>query len=279
MERYPRDYDRSRNDRDYRDRDYDRDQHRNEHGQFENYRDRYSNRGNYYGMPNSGYEYRNVSGSQSRDYNKYNSGRDSDYGSSRGDYHYGDQNKYMRHDRNEPHMRRDDWRSERDSGSSRDNYSNYGNRNENPYRRQDNSYQYSGSGRRYSDFGRDEDRTYTKNSYNPGSVDSYHDRSEFKRKREENDFGRDQDRSNPVYDGSYDDSDFRYHGSIVNSSSKDRDDNYATGMYASNRSYVSDNREGDGERMSSRERRHPRSGPNYDANSGISSYGYDNFGI
>ncbi|WP_439881861.1 hypothetical protein ACSX1A_01620 [Pontibacter sp. MBLB2868] len=280
--RYSRGYD-----RDY-DRHYDRD---NEH--FENYRDRYSARGNYYGMPDSDHEYRNVKSRDTRpsEFDKSSGGpmqdsksRDYSTGSSSSHYHYGDPNPYMGNSRNEGYERTrgTGWRSESDAGRSRGNYSGYGyGRQDNDrYDRQDNSYRYEGEGRRYRDFGRDEDRTDDRNrSFNAGTEDSYYDRGDFNRSREDNDYGRNRNYSRSYYSGNFDDSSSHYKGEIRNSD-RDRDDNYATGLYASNRAYVSDHRnESDGDRNSSRERRHPRSGPDYSANSRISSYGYDNFGI
>ncbi|MFD2514958.1 hypothetical protein ACFSRY_13860 [Pontibacter locisalis] len=297
MERNEHNYDREfRNKLHHRDEDYGRDYDRsynrsrsNENEPFENYRDRYSSQGNYYGMRDDDYEYRNVKSTNTRpsDYSSSNAGpmqdsQNRDYRSgSSSNYHYGDPNPYMGNSRNEGYesTRGTGWRSENDSGRGRGNYSGYGFGDSDRYSRQDNSYRYGGEGRRYSDFGRDEERTYDRNrSYNAGTEDSYYDRGDFKRKRHENDFGRDRDYSNRYYDGSYDDSDFRYKGEIK-SVDRDRDDNYATGLYASNRSYVSDHNDSDGERTSSRQNRHHRSGPDYSANSRISSYGYDNFGI
>lgn len=284
-------------DRDYSrgyDRDYDRNYSRgrsNDNEQFENYRDRYSNRGNYYGMSDNDYEYRNVKSKNTRpsdqDYSYSGPMQDSknrDYRSgSREEYHYGDPNPYMGNSRNTSYgsSAGTGWRSERDAGRSRGNYSGYGygSQGNDRYSRQDNSYQYGGEGRRYSDFGRDEGRTYDRNrGYNAGTEDSYYDRGDFKHSRHENDYGRNRDYSNSYYSGNYDDSSARYKGEIRNAD-RDRDDNYATGLYASNRSYVSDHSDSDGDRYSSRERRRPRSGPDYSANSRISSYGYDNFGI
>lgn len=270
-----------RNDRHYGDRSrgYNKD-NRNE--QFENYRDRYSNRGNYYGMQDAGHEYRNVrstgsTGSSSS--GPMQSGRHDDYRAGHSDsYHYGDPNPYMGNSRNRDYGSGSEfgWRSERDTRHSRGN--NFGDRDR--YGRQDNSYRYSGEGRHYNEFARDENRTDDRyRSYNAGTADHYVDRGPIREGREDNDYGRKnmQYGESPYYEGTYDDSDFRYSGEIRSSRNRSDDDNYATGLYASNRAYVSDHRNragsSDGDRVSSRERRYGRSGPDYGSSSGVSSYG------
>lgn len=260
-------------------------QGRQDNEQFENFRDRYSDRGNYYGMRDEDAEYRNV---RSTGNTNYGSGPVGGYGASshRGtsgsrnsqdNYHYGDPNPYMDNDRNGGYdrTRGTGWRD------NNDRYSNYGSSRTNDrenYDRQDNSYHYGdqGQGRRYSDFGRDEGRTYNRNTnrgYNAGTEDSYYDRSDFKHSRSDNDY-RGGSRNNSQRDDHNNDSeDFRYSGRIQSSGSS-RDDNYATGLYASNRAYNSDNpSNSDGDRSSSREKRSGRSGPDYSSRSSISDYG------
>lgn len=253
--------------------------------QFENYRDRYSDRGNYYGMRDEDNAYRNVRSSGS---NNYGSGPAGGYGASlhRGasgsgsnqdQYHYGDPNPYMENDRNGGYNRTrgTGWRD------NNDRYSNYGSSRTNDrenYDRQDNSYQYGdqGQGRRYSDFGRDEGRTYnrsTNRGYNAGTEDSYYDRSDFKHDRSENDYRGGRRNSGEWDDHNNSREDFRYSGRIQDSGSS-RDGNYATGLYASNRAYNSDHpSNSDGDRASSRQRRSGRSGPDYSNRSSISDYG------
>lgn len=274
-----------------RDSRYDNHNRRDRDRPFENYRDRYSSHGNYYGMQNSGHEYRNVRGTGNTDYGS--GGPVAGYGASshRGatgsqgsgnHYHYGDPNPYMGNRRNDggyEQSRGTGWRSERDGGRG-------GYAGNDRYNRQDNSYRYSGQGRRYEDFARDEDRQETTDdryrSFNAGATDQYYDRGPIPERREDNDFGRFRSES-PYYDGSYDDSNFRYGGEIRQSGRRNADDNYGTGLYASNRAYNSEHQNqagsNDGEHSSSRYRRHGRSGPDYGADSSIRSYGYDDFGI
>ena len=267
----------------------------NRNNDFENYRDRYSNRGNYYGMQDQGHEYRNVRSTGGTAYGS--SGPVGGYGASShrgamesqgsGDhYRYGDPNPYMGYNRNEGYeqTRGTGWRSEGDSGRGRGNYSGYGFGSNDRYGRQDNSYRYSGEGRRYSEFARDENRTDDRyRSYNAGTADHYLDRGPHKERREDNDYGRNRrGGESPYYEGSYDTSDFKYSGEIKSPRRHRDDDNYATGSYPSNRAYVSEHRSkagsSDGDRMSSRERRHGRSGPDYGAWSGAGTYGYDTYG-
>lgn len=259
-------------------------QRRQDNEKFENYRDRYSGRGNYYGMRDEDAEYRNVRSTGSTN---SGSGPVGGYGASshrgatgnrnnQGDYHYGDPNPYMSNDRNGGYdrTRGTGWRD------NNDRYSHYGSDRTNDrerYSRQDNSYQYGdqGQGRRYSDFGRDEGRTYNRNTnrgYNAGTEDSYYDRSDFKHDRSDNDYRGGRNYNEWQEDNNKRD-DFRYSGRIQNSGS-DRDDNYATGLYASNRAYNSDNpSNSDGDRSSSRQRRSGKSGPDYSSRSSISDYG------
>lgn len=272
----------------------DRDRGQNSWGndrQFENYRNRYSSGGNYYGMRDQNAEYRNVRSTGS---NTYGSGPVGAYDASsyRGtqdndnqeQYRYGDPNPYMGNNRNGGYERTrgTGWRESNDRYSNHGSDSNYGVRDqgrEGGYSRGDNSYQYSGGGRRYGEFGRDEGRTYNRDrntGYNIGTDDSYYDRSDFKYDREDNNYrgggqsretgySRDQDRY-------LDNEDFRYSGRIQSSGS-DREDNYATGLYASNHDYLSDQEsDSDGDRVSSRQNRSGRSGPDYRASSSASDY-------
>lgn len=271
--------------------DYNRELNRNRNQAFENYRDRYSNRhGNYYGMPDQNAEYRNVrSSNQDPNFGYRSGGPVGGYGASshrgvteRGsDYHYGDPNPYMGNSRNEQsggyeRRRGTGWGAEDNYGtygtSRGTNYSaGSGSSDSNRYGRQDNSYRYEGSGRRYEDFGRDENkkmyRGRSDHGYNMLGIDAYYDRGEHKERRSDNDYrGGDQNR---YYDRDYDSDDMRYRGEIRNAN---RGDNYATGLYASNRSYVSDH--DDYSQRSSRYRKPGEtSGPDYSAESGMSSYG------
>ncbi|MFD3001675.1 hypothetical protein ACFS7Z_14985 [Pontibacter toksunensis] len=278
--------------RDYRNNNRNRNQgNRKNDEQFENYRDRYSSGGNYYGMRDEDAEYRNVRSTGS---NTYGAGPVGGYGSSsyRGtqdndseQYRYGDPNPHMDYDRNGGYERTrgTGWRDNNDryTNNTRNNINDSGRDQgrDGGYSRGDNSYQYSGSGRRYGEFGTDEGRTYNRDrnsGYNMGTEDSYYDRSDFKYDRSDNDFrGTDRSRDNAYSrdnDRYLDDDDFRYSGRIQNSGS-DRDDNYATGLYASNRSYLSDQQsDSDGDRVSSRHNRHGRSGPDYRASSAATNY-------
>lgn len=249
---------------------------------------RYSGRGNYYGMPDESAAYQNVnryagtSKYSSSSNSPMQSGKHEDYrtGSNRDHYHYGDPNPYMGNSRNSNYGRGKEfgWRSERDTSHSRGN--NFG--HDDRYARQDNSYRYSGEGRHYNEFARDEKRTDDRDrSYNAGTADHYIDRGPHHERREDNDYGRNRMHGeSPYYEGTYDTSDFKYSGEIRSPKHRS-DDNYGTGSYASNRAYLSEQRTGssDGERRSSRERRYGRSGPDYRADSHISSYGYDDFGV
>ena len=289
-EYYNRDYRNNNNNRksnqNYRDNDE----------QFENYRDRYSSRGNYYGMQDEDAEYRNVRSTGSNTYGQGPSSgpvegyQASNRRSSRGDsgnsqdqYRYGDPNPYMGNDRNGGYdrTRGTGWRDNNDRYTDYDNSGSSGRDQgrEGGYSRGDNSYQYGGAGRRYGEFGRDEGRTYNRDrnsGYNMETEDSYYDRSDFKYDRSDNDF-RGSDRSrNSAYsrdnDRYLDNDDFRYSGRIQNAGS-DRDDNYATGLYSSNRAYVSEQQsDSDGDRVSSRHNRHGWSGPDYNASSTASEY-------
>ncbi|GAB3204434.1 hypothetical protein ABID22_003336 [Pontibacter aydingkolensis] len=255
--------------------------------QFDNYRDRYSGGGNYYGMPDQGYEYRNVKNTGSTGSSSsgpMQSGKHDDYRTGgREHYHYGDPNPYMGNNRNRDHGAGNEfgWRSERDTRHSRGN--NFGGNDR--YARQDNSYRYSGEGRHYNEFARDENRTDDRyRSYNAGTADHYLDRGPIRERREDNDYGRNRMQGeSPYYEGTYDNSDFKYSGEIRSPRRGQSQDNYGTGLYASNRANVSEHRSeagsSDGERRSSRERRQGRSGPDYGAWSGAGSYGDDTFGV
>lgn len=266
---------------------------RNNDEQFENYRDRYSSGGNYYGMRDQNAEYRNVRSTGSNTYgggpvgaydaSSYRGTEDND---NQDQYRYGDPNPYMGNYRNGGYERTrgTGWRDNNDRYSDyrHTNVNDRGERDqgrEGGYSRGDNSYQYSGGGRRYGDFGRDEGRTYNRDrnsGYNIGTDDSYYDRSDFKYDREDNNYrgggqsretgySRDQDRY-------LDNEDFRYSGRIQSSGS-DREDNYATGFYTNNRDYLSDQQsDSDGDRVSSRQNRSGRSGPDYGFSSSASDY-------
>jgi len=259
---------------------------RGQEDSFENYRDRYSSRGNYYGMNDEQAGYRNVRSTGNTNYGAgpvagYNA---SSYRGTQQDqdhYRYGDPNPYMNQDRNGGYekTRGTGWRSESDAGSHRGNYSgkSFGKEEQDRYAGQDNSYRYSGQGRRYSDFGRDEGkRTYDADQnkgYNIGTDDSYYDRSDFNHSSADNNYGgrRFSDESDQFYNqGAYKD-DYRYQGRIQSADSDD-DDNYATGLYASNRARVSDKQSERENRYSDKDRYH-QSGPDYSQESPIRSYG------
>lgn len=252
--------------------------------QFENFRDRYTSRGNYYGMRDADAEYRDVRSTGSTG---YGSGPAAGYDASnyrgasdnrhnQNGYHYGDPNPYMGNDRNGGYERTrgTGWRDNNDRYSR---YDSDRTDDRERYSRQDNSYRYGdqGQGRRYSDFGRDEGRTYnqhTNRGYNAATEDSYYDRSDFDHDRSDNDYrgsNRNPQRNLSHWQDRHNDSDdYRYSGRIQSSGS-DRDD-----TYASNRAYNTDNpSNSDGERSSSRQRRSGRSGPDYSSHSAISDYG------
>lgn len=272
-------------------RDYEnRNNSRNEHGEHKlsNYLSRYQEGGNYYGMPNSDHEYRNVRVSRgensgnnssgpsqrsSSNYSAYDGSNDNNsYGSSnrsgsrqndsygsgnsqsnRGGsnqndrYHYGDPNSHMNYNRNGGYERTrgTGWRSESDDSR----------RGSSDYSRQDNSYQQDGSGKRYSHFGRDERNNFGHN--NEQLTDIHTDRGEHNRHRSDNDYGNQEYRRN-----------------------KKDDDNYATGMYSSNRAYLADQGQDRDENMFDHTsddypNRSPRgygqkSGPDWSADSPIS---------
>lgn len=303
-ERYHREFENKLHHDDYRDnyrRDYNYTHRDRDNEDFDNYRDRYDNaRGNYYGMRDEDATYRNVRVSDSDENYGYRSGgpvagygassyrgalnssdrdRDSDH------YRYGDQNRYMGGDRNRDYGR--DSHSDRHDNygtSDSDRYTNYSSGNR--YSRQDNSYRSGGSGRRYEDYGRDERTTMDQpvnQGYNMGGVDSYYDRGEQPRKRWENNYSRD-DRSNRdrftnnSYEGGFDRDNYSSRGEI-RSTDRDRDDNYGTGLYASNRAYRADHDEDYSQRSSRYRRPGETSGPDYGYNSRIGSKGYNDFGI
>ena len=282
--------------RDYRNSNRNRNQdNRNNDEQFENYRDRYRSGGNYYGMRDEDAEYRNVRSTGSNTYGSgpvagYNAssyrGTQDNNNSNQDQYRYGDPNPFMGNDRNGGYERTrgTGWRD------NNDRYTNNHTGNDNSsgvrdqgrdggYSRGDNSYQYSGGGKRYGDFGRDEGRTYNQNrnsGYNAGNEDSYYDRSDFKYDSSDNNYRGGGRSRNSAYsrdnDRYLDNEDFRYSGRIQSSGS-DRDDNYATGLYSSNRDYVSDQQSNsDGDRVSSRHNRYGKSGPDYGASSAASGY-------
>ncbi|MBF9252740.1 hypothetical protein I2I11_05525 [Pontibacter sp. 172403-2] len=277
----------------YRSDSYSRNSDGNAGRKLSNYQSRYENHGNYYGMPDTNHEYEDVRTTRgatfgntspgpmqrsSSNYDKYdrnnnrndgnrsyNSGSSYDrqnsgnYQNRDNHYRYGDPNPYMG---GYEQTRGTGW--ERDSsGAYRGNFSSDENSR---YARQDNSYQSGGSGRRYSSYGRDEQR-----SYNPGGADFYNDRSDFNHSSSDNDF-RGSGRSNKFYDDVSNRDE--YQQGEIRDSHRNRDDNYATGLYASNRSYVSDQDYSKHENRYSRnssDRRH-RSGPDYNADSAASSY-------
>ena len=275
------------NEHNYRDNDgrnyENRNNRRNEHDDhnLSNYLSRYQDKGNYYGMRDTDHEYRNIRTSRGSDYgnsssdpmqrsgsnrdayqsggssfgssndsrnNKYSSGsnqQERNNSNQNDHYHYGDPNPYMNYDRNTGYERTrgTGWRSESDDSR----------RGSSDYARQDNSYQYDGSGRRYEDFGRDERHNF---GHGEQLTDIHADRGEHTRRRSDNDFGRQQRRN-------------------------DREDNYATGRYSSNRAYLSEQGRGRDKNMFDHTsddypNRSPRgyglkSGPDWSAHSPIGS--------
>ncbi|MHA6248774.1 hypothetical protein ACXYMU_12605 [Pontibacter sp. CAU 1760] len=264
MERDNRDY--NDNIRNQQNRSGNRFRDHNEES-FENYRDRYSDRGNYYGMRNEDAAYRNVESSG------FGSDRSSERnrGRSNQEYHYGDPNPYMDNERNGGYERTrgTGWRDNNDRYNHYDSnrVSDRDHRGNDRYSRQDNSYEYGdhGSGKRYRDFGRDEGRTYNPDrnrGYNMATEDSYYDRSDFDRSPEDNNYrGSRGDREYDNWrDSSRDRDDYRYSGRVQRT--------------GSGQSYGSDRpSNSDGDRTSSRQKRSGFSGPDYSSHSSISSYG------
>ncbi|GAB3830314.1 hypothetical protein [Pontibacter rugosus] len=284
--------DRNHNNQAFGSGDYDRNNNRDR--SFENYRDRYDNhRGNYYGMSNDDYEYRNVRSTGSTAFgsgpvssNNASSNRSESGNRDQENYRYGDPNPYMSNRRNSSGY-------EASRGTGWDRHDNYGTTNSNrstnynaghdndDYSRQNNSYQYSGQGRRYNDFNRDENRKMNSgdSGYNMLGIDAYTDRGDHDRSYTDNSYRRGND-SNNFYEGHYNNSERMNRGSIRNSGSSSNDDTYASGLYASNRSYNSDHRNNDNDdydysQRSSRYRKPGESsGPDYSADSGAGDYGY-----
>ncbi|PRY05698.1 hypothetical protein CLV24_12915 [Pontibacter ummariensis] len=255
-------------------------------GDLDTYRSRYSSGGNYYGMRDENAAYRNVRSTGRTDFGSSGpavggaGGRGGYSGSNRNEnedhYRYGDPNPYMGYDRNGGYERTrgTGWRSSDDSASSdRDGFT-----------REDSNYENGRRGRRFESLGRsrssyDSDqgkRTWHPNdrrSYNIGTEDQYFDRSAWDHTRWDNNFDpSDSNRYSGRYqsDDDTDREDYRYSGRIQD---VDREDNYATGLYSNNRSYLSDQENSDGDRYSRRERRDDRSGPDYSYRSPIRSYG------
>ncbi len=248
MNRYDQHNSRENNSgRDYENRN-DRRNEQDEH-KLSNYLSSYQESGNYYGMPDDDHENRNgrvnrgenfgnnSSGSSQRsssNYGAYGRGNDNqDYGqssrggnrqngnynsgnnqSSRGGgnqndhYRYGDSNSQMDYNRNGGYERGrgTGWRSESDDSR----------RGSTDYSRQDNSYHYQPNsvGKRYSEFGRDERNNFGRNEE---LTDIHRDRGEHTRRRSDNDYDNPENRRN----------------------NRDKD-NYATGLYSSNRAYLAD---------------------------------------
>ncbi|WP_242927401.1 hypothetical protein [Pontibacter vulgaris] len=279
-------------------------EHRGEHrGREQNdlssHLTRYTERGNYFGMPHHEEMHRDVRSTQRSDFNEgtmgpmagqgggrsYRSGQSNyDQDRNRQDhYHYGDPNPYMNYDRNGGYdrTRGTGWRSERDDYMNSGNYGlNQPDYSETDhYARQENSYRTGGQGRRFTEFGRDERHNYghdrgsrgqRTSQYSENLDDRYFDRSDAGRSKSENDYGRQQSRyQNEGYDGYG--SSRRYQGS----------DNYGTGSYSSNRAYLSDqsrergqfDRRSDEFPSRSNSERSQRSGPDYSKHSPISNYG------
>jgi hypothetical protein len=284
---------------------------RNEHyndrnyNQFDDYgsqgrgNESYSQRGNYYGIHDSNYGHGNVRMQQRPDFNDFSQGPVGGYGAgnyndtynrthrNRDDhYRYGDDSHfkqshgyssgdtYRTNDYRSEEYRNRDYRNRSNEGQDyssglpySSNYDVAGNRR---YARQENSYQNPGHGRRYSEFGQDEKRNYSHEL-----TDIHHDRGRIP-DSSENDYRGDIRPSN-AYDFDEDKEDFRYSGRIVDAGS-DRD-TYASGLYSSNRAYVSDHSESDSDRFNTRSNRSRRSGPDYSKSSPITGYSNESFGL
>lgn len=236
--------------------------------------DRYSRRGNYYGMPDTDAAYHNVSVQRREDSGSFSPGPMGGYGAGNynenyervhsnrdNHYRYGDDSHFRQAHgysgqgdyRNESYRNRD--RVYDRYGDSQDysrgqqyssNYDVAGNRR---YARQENSYQNPGHGRRYSEYGRDE-----RYNYGHELTDIHHDRGEHIRSQSENDFVRNYRPANQ-FDFDENKEDYRYRGRIENTGSGQ----------SLNRENMN---------------RGPRpSGPDYSRQSPIGSYGYETFGI
>ncbi|WP_299701950.1 hypothetical protein [uncultured Pontibacter sp.] len=254
-----------RNDEQNFDRDYrNRSQRSGHRDNLSNYQSRYEDKGNYYGMPDQGHEYRNVS-SRNQDERRtqgrmhqnewggnadYNRGSQS---SSQDDhYRYGDPNPYMNYQRQGGYERErgTGWRSEGvDHGNRR-------------YERQENSYRQTGHGRRFDQYGRDEEYNYAhgrqdgrRSVDDPESLDDrYYDRGEHSRSSSENDYGR-------QYGSNYD---------HRNRDRQGRNDNYESRSYRDKSEF--DRRSDESPSRSPRGYGY-RSGPDYSASSPITNYG------
>ncbi len=262
---------------------------RREESRPENY-ERYTDRGNYYGMPHHEDRYDNVSVRDGRDSGRFSPGPMGGYGANNYNKHYSSNQDNVHRNRDNHYRYGDDNHFRQSHGYSgqqdsqdrgfnkRDNYnyspeygSNYDVTGNRMYARQENSYQSQGRGRRFEDHGKDE-----RYNYGHELTDIHHDRGPLERDSSQNDYNP-QVRNRGF--GEHDE-DFRYSGEIRSTGNRNSNrDNYATGLYASNRSYVSDHSDSDGDRYSSRENRSRRSGPDYSKSSPISGYGYDTFGI
>ncbi|SIR14427.1 hypothetical protein [Pontibacter lucknowensis] len=266
----------------------------NQSSNLSNYQSRYENRGNYYGMPDQHHEYRNVSSQGSTSYgssgpvggygaSSWRSNRDQDdrhtqgqmhqnewggsgsnqysnrdrdnynygsgSGSSQGDhYRYGDPNPYMNYER------QGGYEKTRGTGWRRESDVDHANRR---YDRQENSYRHTGHGRRFDQYGQDERYNYAhgrqdgrRSIEDSESLDDrYYDRGEHSRSSSDNDYGR-------QYGSNYD---------HRNQDREGRNDNYETRRF----------RDRDYDDSPSRSPRGYgyRSGPDYSADSPISSYG------
>ncbi|MBC5772545.1 hypothetical protein H8S95_00585 [Pontibacter sp. KCTC 32443] len=234
---------------------------------------RYTQRGNYYGMPDNQREYGNVRIQQRHDFNDFSEGPVGGYGAgnynenyervhrNRDDhYRYGDDPHFKQSHgyTGQSDYRSNDYRSQDYKNRDRDNQnysrgqqysSNYDVAGNRRYARQENSYENPGHGRRYSEYGRDERR-----NYGHELTDIHHDRGEFDHSRHDNNYGRNYRPSNQ-FDFDENKEDYRYSGRIESTGS---------------------NRNENRENMS----RGPRpSGPDYSKWSPLGSYGYETFGI
>lgn len=314
MERDERYYE-NRNRNSYSDNNND---DRNSTRNLSNYSSRYSGRGNYYGMPDSNHEYRNVKSTEKSNFGNNTSGPVGGYGASsyrgnfddrnsndrkqsyRGEgdrdqnnynygsmssssynndrdlnerYRYGDPNPYMRNKRNRggyEQNRGTGW-DQNGFGSRNSSYAtdNSGDDDRFRYRRQENSYSSGGQGRKYSDYGRDEGNF----GYNHGEVNMHNDRDDHDHNRWQNNYDPDDsfgNRNVSRMDRNYQ----------QNDRGSDRD-NYATGMYSSNRAYLADQgRDRDDDIFDNTDNNYPsrsnstnrRSGPDYSTDSPLSNY-------
>ena len=135
-------------------------------GNEQQFRQRYSQHGNYYGMPNNDHEYRNVRMQQRHDFNDFSEGPSGGYGANnyndvyrnRDDhYRYGDDQHFRQSHgyTGQQNSHSTDYRNDDNYSRSQPYSSGYDVAGNRRYARQANSYDNPGHGRRYGDYGRD----------------------------------------------------------------------------------------------------------------------------